>query len=103
MKLHLFFDHSVLDLFINDRWATSVRIFPTSQASTGVSLFAAGDTPLLHAEAWKMIPVDEEDPTEDLVSTTAPPHASTRKILRDGHVCILQGDNSYAITGKKLR
>jgi len=54
MKIHLFFDHSVLDVFINDRWATSVRIFPTSSSATGVSLFAEGNTSLQAASAWVM-------------------------------------------------
>ncbi len=60
MKIHLFFDHSVLDVFINDRWATSVRIFPTANSAVGVSLFAEGDTPLQTAAAWTMIPAESD-------------------------------------------
>lgn len=28
LKLHLYLDHSVLDLFVADKWATSIRLFP---------------------------------------------------------------------------
>ena len=54
MKIHLFFDHSVLDIFINDRWATSVRVFPTSSSATGVSLFADGTT-VLDGECYALV------------------------------------------------
>lgn len=30
LKLHLYFDHSMLDLFVADKWATSIRLFPST-------------------------------------------------------------------------
>lgn len=29
LKINVFVDHSILDIFVNDRWATSIRVFPT--------------------------------------------------------------------------
>lgn len=54
MKIHLFFDHSILDVFINDRWASSIRIFATSPDANGVSIFANGSTQVQAVNAWVM-------------------------------------------------
>lgn len=100
MKLHIFFDHSVLDVFINDRWASSVRIFPTSANATGVSLFAEGETTLREASAWTMLPSagDISDGIEDITGV----QASTHKVLQDGQIVIFRGDNRYSVTGQLL-
>lgn len=110
MTLHLFFDHSVLDLFINDRWASSVRIFPTSESSVGVSLFADDATPLLGAEAWTMRPGEADFPPEPLPEptdlqeeiSTVNGQLSTVKVLRDGHILVLRGDDTYTLLGEKI-
>lgn len=44
MKIHVFIDHSIMDIFINDKWAFSVRIFPKDSDATGTEVFANGDT-----------------------------------------------------------
>lgn len=44
LKLNVFIDHSVVDIFVNDRWATSVRIFATDADADGVEAFADGGT-----------------------------------------------------------
>ena len=102
MKIHLFFDHSVLDVFINDRWATSVRIFPTSTSATGVCLFAEGPTELQSVSAWTMKQA-EEDPTQDIFSPSLqgrPGEAS--KIIRDGQLLIEQNGRTYTILGNQI-
>lgn len=110
MKIHLFYDHSVLDIFINDRWATSIRVFPTNASADGVSLFAEGDTQLQSAQAWTMIPhpddyeaftalpeVQGSHTANDLRNTTA------YKTLRDGRFIILRGDNIYTLQGQEIK
>lgn len=42
LKLNLFIDHSIIDIFINDRWATSVRVFPTDPDADGIEVFGNG-------------------------------------------------------------
>ena len=106
MKIHLFLDHSVLDVFINDRWASSVRIFPTSAASKGVTLFSEGATQLISASAWTMKPFqeDETEPVIDAIEEIArPASASTSMVIRDGHFLILQGDKIYNALGVRIR
>lgn len=53
LKMHVFMDHSILDLFINDRWAFSVRLFPTDTEAIGTALFAEGGaTRVRSCNAW---------------------------------------------------
>ena len=53
MKMNVFIDGSIVDVFINDRWATSVRVFPTEADADGVEVFSEGGE--VHAssiDAW---------------------------------------------------
>lgn len=42
VKLNLFYDHSVVDLFVNDTWASSVRVFPREKGTENATVFAEG-------------------------------------------------------------
>ena len=44
LALHLFLDGSIADIFVNDRWAFSVRIFPTDAAALEAEAFATAQT-----------------------------------------------------------
>lgn len=39
LKLHLFLDGSIVDIFVNDKWAFSTRIFPTDSEATAAEAF----------------------------------------------------------------
>jgi sucrose-6-phosphate hydrolase SacC (GH32 family) len=41
---HIYIDGSIVDVFINNRWAFATRIFPTSKNCNGIDLFANGGT-----------------------------------------------------------
>ncbi|MCM1320157.1 MAG: GH32 C-terminal domain-containing protein [Muribaculaceae bacterium] len=43
LKLNVFFGHSMLDIFVNDTYATSVRVFANAKSTEGVTAFS--DTP----------------------------------------------------------
>ncbi len=54
-KIHLFIDHSIMDVFINNQLAFSIRIFPTDLDSNGVEVFAEGTTTYVNSvKAWKL-------------------------------------------------
>ena len=53
LKLHVFIDGSIADIFINDKWAYSVRIFPTDSEQTGVEVFATSPTKV-DVKAWTL-------------------------------------------------
>lgn len=57
MKINLFIDHSIVDIFINDRWATSIRVFPTDPAAAEVKAFSdGGATTVKSLSAWDLDP-----------------------------------------------
>lgn len=102
MKIHVYFDHSVLDLFINDRWASSIRIFPTSSAATGVSLFAEGNTELQSAAAWTMKPTENDIPQgiEQIIHSE---QGQNQKQIQNGQLLIKQHNRVYNATGLRLQ
>lgn len=50
-KLHVFLDGSILDIFVNDRWAYSVRVFPTDASAVDAEVFATAST-AVKVSAW---------------------------------------------------
>jgi beta-fructofuranosidase len=57
LKLRVFVDKSVVEVFANDRQAVMRRIYPTRADSLGVALFSnGGPTKVPVVEAWEMMP-----------------------------------------------
>ncbi len=55
LRLRVFVDRSVVEVFANDRQCLTVRTYPTREDSTGVSVFTKGsDAELLSLKAWQM-------------------------------------------------
>lgn len=55
LKLRVFIDKSVVEVFVNGKQALAVRVYPSRNDSVGVSLRAQGqDTELKLLEAWQM-------------------------------------------------
>ena len=52
LKMHVFIDHSIADIFVNDTWAASVRLFPTGENANGVSAFSTSVTNVKAINAW---------------------------------------------------
>ena len=59
LKINLFIDHSILDLFVNDRWATSIRVFPTAGQAEGLEAFADGRAKVVSLKAWRLRGTDD--------------------------------------------
>jgi len=57
LKLRIFVDKSVVEVFANSRQAVMRRIYPSRADSIGVSLFSTGGTTRVRTlEAWKIMP-----------------------------------------------
>ena len=57
--LHVYVDHSIMDIFINEKWAFSVRLFPTSSVATSAEVFSeGGETLFSKLNAWILDPKD---------------------------------------------
>ena len=54
VTLNLFVDGSVLDIFINNRWATSIRVFPTADDADTFEAFASAPTEINALNAWTL-------------------------------------------------
>ncbi len=52
LKINMFIDHSILDIFVNDKWATSIRVFPTEDNADGIEAFAGSATKVKELNAW---------------------------------------------------
>ena len=58
LKLHVYLDGSILDIFVNDTWAYSVRLFPNDAAQVEAEAFATVATPA-RINAWTLDPTLE--------------------------------------------
>jgi beta-fructofuranosidase len=57
LKLRVFVDKSVVEIFANDRQAISRRVYPARSDSLGIGLFATGGRARFKAvKAWEMMP-----------------------------------------------
>jgi beta-fructofuranosidase len=53
IKIHAFIDHSILDIFVNDTWAFSLRIFATDADANEVEVSAV-NTEVQQVSAWNL-------------------------------------------------
>ncbi|MGA8030416.1 MAG: GH32 C-terminal domain-containing protein, partial [Bryobacteraceae bacterium] len=55
LELHVFLDHSVLEVFVNGRGTLSSRIYPTRGDSDGIELLCEGGSALVERlDIWVM-------------------------------------------------
>jgi beta-fructofuranosidase len=53
LKLHVFLDGSIAEIFVNDTWAYSVRIFPNDAAAVEAEVFATNQMQT-NVKAWTL-------------------------------------------------
>ena len=58
LTLHIFYDHSIVEIFANDCLSLTSRIYPTLPDSVGIKLFSSGGPGLVKSiRAWKILPI----------------------------------------------
>jgi len=58
LQLRIFLDGSVIEIFANERFCLSARVYPADPRSTGVALYASGGAAkMVSFEAWEMRPI----------------------------------------------
>ena len=63
VRLHIYLDRSMVEVFANDRCCVTSRIYPTRRDSLGVKLFAGdGSAHLTSLDVWTMRPVWPDEP-----------------------------------------
>ena len=68
LKLHVFFDGSIADIFVCDRWAFSTRIFPTDEDAVNAEVYTTSSMPV-KVNAWKLT---KEGDTATSIRPTVP-------------------------------
>lgn len=61
LRLRIFLDGSVVEIFANDKFCLTARIYPAGKQSTGIGLYASGGTAkMLSLDAWEMRPISPD-------------------------------------------
>ncbi len=87
LKINAFIDHSIIDIFVNDQWATSLRVFPTDVDATDIEVYAEGSVHIKQLNAWTL--------TKD--SSSGIRNITVDKLNNNGNVYI------YNMSGQLLR
>lgn len=54
IKLNVFFDHSIIDIFVNDTWASSVRVFAKPKNTENTTAFSTSGTHANYVKGWTL-------------------------------------------------
>ena len=65
LSLHVFLDGSIADIFVSDRWAFSVRLFPTGADAVAAEAFASSPTEAT-LQAWTLDASQTSDDISEL-------------------------------------
>ena len=111
LNLHVYLDHSVLDLFVNNTWASSIRLFPSTQAGNTVSVTGtAANIGIYNLETTvspKTYPIVDPEPDqtgeEQSVDNVQGDNVPCTKVLRQGQLRILRAGNEYNVLGTLLQ
>lgn len=116
LQLDIFFDNSIVEVFVNDKWASSIRVFCQTYDADGLDLNAiGGDVRFASIDAWGLGEIThyhpwmtpQRDPEKEKEPETALPQSSlltpqSTKILHDGQVVILRNGARYSMLGVAL-
>ncbi len=73
LKLRVFVDKSVVEVFVNGKQCIAARVYPSRQDAIGVSLRSQGqDSQLKLLEAWQMRSILSKMMKETSILITAP-------------------------------
>jgi beta-fructofuranosidase len=61
LRLHVFLDGSVIEIFANDRFCLTARVYPDGPRSTGLGLYSTGGAAkMVSFDAWQMRPISPD-------------------------------------------
>lgn len=101
LKFHVFLDGSIADIFVNDTFAFSVRLFPTDANATGVEAFATGNATVKQLSGWTLS-VDNNNATA-ISNVESEPDDTARKFIDGRRVIITRGSKTYNVVGAMMR
>ena len=103
MRIHILIDHSIMDIFINNKYALSIRVFPTDTNAEDVEAFSdGGTTTATSIQAWKL------NPAQSFTGVNTPSVENGIKLYSKGDSIVyenvpLHSDiNVYNLCGQKI-
>lgn len=100
--LDVFFDHSILDIFINERYACSIRVFPYDPTANGCEAYTEGESVVVESlEAWGLGEITHYDQQPTALSELRQTASHAEKVLIGGQVYIRQNGALYTLHGLK--
>jgi len=103
LKLHIFIDHSIMDIFINNMYAFSLRVFPTDTNAEALEVFSdGGATHINSVKAWRL------NPRQGITDTNSPDFRNKIKIYSTGDSIVYENVplhsriNIYNLDGQKI-
>jgi beta-fructofuranosidase len=108
VEWHLFIDGSVIEVFINNRWAFATRIYPTDNSSNKVDMFSMGGSATASAiQIWNRgnLVTGIFDPASEYIQTKAWPVPVAEKcyIQMPGNVTGTIHLQFYDVAGRLVR
>jgi beta-fructofuranosidase len=103
LRMHIFIDHSIMDIFINNQYAFSIRVFPTDTNAEDIEAFSEGGiTTATSIQAWKL------NSKLSLTGLTHPALENNIKVYSSGksvvyeNVPLHSNINVYNLLGQKI-
>lgn len=101
--LDVFFDHSILDIFVNERYACSIRVFPYDPTANGCEAYTEGGAVTVQSlQAWGLGEITHYDQSSTGVQNAEYNVHNAEKVLINGQVYIRQNGALYTIQGLRL-
>lgn len=102
VKLHVFLDGSILDVFVNDHYAFSTRVYPTDDNAVGVEAFSTGTTTFTSLKAWNLNPQNQLTGINQLMTDKNISNRSNSIYNLAGQKLTARPDHGvYILNGKK--
>ncbi len=103
IRIHIFIDHSIMDVFISNQYAFSIRVFPTDPNANDIEAFSTGgSTHAASIQAWNL------DSSQTATAITPPTIDNNVKLYTNGNNLIYKNipSNSnisiYNLWGQKI-
>lgn len=113
LLLDVYFDNSILEIFVNEKWASSIRIFCQTYDADGLEIYTGGDVRFAAIDAWGLGEITNyhpwttptRDPSKEDTAIPAIQHDTrTHKILsEDGQVLIHTQQHTYNVAGQTIK
>ena len=117
LTLDIYFDNSILEIFINERYAQSIRLFCSDYNANDLEIYTLGNVQFAEISAWGLEEMTQYsrwkspqkpkdyDPDKgcDLSSDASTHTSGTTKFFEDGQVMIAADKHIYTVNGIQIQ